>query len=120
MDIQNDLDLSAIRDKLETRRRLLGQLISDHQEEARPVELDQTRVGRVSRIEAIQDQEMAKETGRRRESEVGRIDAALQRIVDGDYGYCQACGEEIAVGRLELDPTVSVCIDCARNAEKSN
>ena len=118
MDLQNDLDLSVIRDKLRMRRREVEQLIEDHHGDARPVALDQTRVGRLSRMDALQGQEMAKATARRRESEVGRIEAALQRIAEGDYGYCLSCGEEIAVGRLERDPTASICIDCARAAEQ--
>jgi DnaK suppressor protein len=36
----------------------------------------------------------------------------------GDYGYCINCDEEIAVGRLRFDPSVAVCIECARNSEK--
>jgi DnaK suppressor protein len=79
----------------------------------RPVELDQTSVGRVSRIDAIQQQEMALAAERRRRELLGRIDAALGRIGSGDYGYCAHCGEEIAEARLKTDPTLLLCIKCA-------
>jgi len=64
-------------------------------------------------MDALQVQAMALETGRRREQEIRMIDAALERIEEGEYGYCVSCGEEILLKRLELDPTTPVCVDCA-------
>ena len=81
------------------------------------VELDQTRVGRLSRMDALQAQAMSKETGRRRRQKLLQIDAALQRVAEDEYGYCQECGEDIATARLEVDPTVLLCIDCAEAKE---
>ncbi len=74
---------------------------------------DQARLGRLSRMDAMQVQAMAGEVARRREVEIGRIDAGLKRIEEGEYGYCVSCGDEIAVKRLELDPTAPTCIACA-------
>lgn len=82
-----------------------------------PVELDQTRVGRLSRMDAMQAQAMSIETGRRRRQKLLQIDAALKRIEADDYGFCQACGEDIAPARLEVDPTVLLCINCASARE---
>jgi DnaK suppressor protein len=79
----------------------------------RPVELDQTSVGRLSRMDAMQGQVMAVATEQRRRDEARRVEAAIKRIDDGDYGYCISCGEEIAPKRLEVDPTVPICIRCA-------
>lgn len=107
------MDLKTLKTKLEERRAQLRQLTESSAESRRPVELDQTRVGRLSRMDALQDQAMQLETGRRREAELKRIAAALARIDEGDYGYCLSCGEEIAPRRLELDPTIAVCVDCA-------
>ena len=81
------------------------------------VELDQTRVGRLSRMDAMQAQAMSIETGRRRRQKLLQIEAALKRIDEDDYGFCQACGEEIAQARLEIDPTVILCITCASKRE---
>ena len=81
------------------------------------VELDQTRVGRLSRMDAMQAQAMSKETGRRRRQQLIQIEAALKRIESGDYGYCEECGEEIAAKRLAIDPTALFCIDCASARE---
>ena len=91
------------------------QHLSEVEEETRaPVELDQTSVGRVSRIDAIQVHEMALETERRRQIELQRIQAVLQRIEEGDYGFCMSCDAEISEKRLTLDPAVPLCIQCAK------
>jgi len=81
--------------------------------ERRPVELDQQAVGRLSRMDALQVQAMALETSRRRRNDLRRIEAALARMDEGEYGYCVECGEEIAMRRLELDPAAPLCIGCA-------
>jgi DnaK suppressor protein len=81
------------------------------------VELDQARVGRLSRMDAMQAQAMSIETGRRRRQKLIQIEAALQRIEGDDYGFCQECGEQIAPARLEVDPAVLLCIDCASARE---
>jgi len=82
-------------------------------ETRRPVELDQQSVGRLSRMDAMQAQEMASAQSRRRSAERRRLAAALARIAEGEFGYCQGCGEPIAPRRLELDPGHALCVDCA-------
>jgi len=81
------------------------------------VELDQTCVGRVSRMDALQGQAMALESQRRRELELRYIAAALQRMDQGDFGCCLECGEAIRYERLEYNPAVPLCITCASAAE---
>jgi DnaK suppressor protein len=81
------------------------------------VQLDQTTQGRLSRMDALQGQAMAQEVARRRETEIRRIDAALKRIQDGDYGYCVSCDGKVQVKRLDFDPSVPNCIKCARDGE---
>ncbi len=109
-----EIDAAAAKARLLTRRAELLRLTEATAEARRPVELDQARVGRLSRMDAIQSQAMSVETDRRRQIEVRRIDAALIRLDDGEYGFCAGCGEAIALKRLEFDPTTPVCIDCAR------
>jgi DnaK suppressor protein len=67
-------------------------------------------------IEVLQVEAMAIEADRRRSVELRQIEAALQRMADGRYGYCVTCGENIAPDRLEGDPTAVLCNDCARLA----
>ncbi len=77
------------------------------------VELQQDSVGRLSRMDALQQQAMAKAQARRRRQEFARIEAALARIEEGEWGWCATCGEAIAQGRLSNDPSVAVCVNCA-------
>lgn len=108
-----ELDPSAFRDRLIARRRELLELVDSSAESRRPVELDQTRVGRLSRMDALQNQAMSLEAERRRKAELLRIEASLKRLEAGDYGYCVTCGEQIPLRRLELDPTLPTCVHCA-------
>ena len=83
-------------------------------DEARaPVTLQQDSVGRLSRMDAMQQQAMAQAQERRRAAERTRIAAALTRLEEGEWGYCLGCGEEIAEKRLRHDPSVATCVGCA-------
>ena len=81
------------------------------------VELDQSKVGRLSRMDAIQIQQMGLASERRRKNELNALDAALKRIEQDDYGICIQCGNEINPKRLEIDPAVTLCIQCASAME---
>lgn len=102
------------RELLLQRQAELEVLTETGDEASKPVELDQTRVGRLSRMDAMQGQAMSLEAKRRREHELTRIVQALKRLELGEYGECLKCGEEIAVGRLEVDPAATLCINCAQ------
>jgi DnaK suppressor protein len=93
------------------RTELLG-LEKGSEETTRPVVLDQASVGRLSRMDAMQAQQMALETARRRQHELAKLDGALRRIESGEYGYCLVCGEEIDVRRLSVAPTSTRCVTC--------
>lgn len=82
-------------------------------EDRDPVELDQTRQGRLSRMDAMQSQAMAQASDARRTQQIARLKAALERLARGDFGGCMECGEPIAEARLENDPAATLCIDCA-------
>ena len=97
------------------RREQLLDIFETASQAAGTVELDQSRVGRLSRMDALQQQAMAQATVQRRSAELRRIAAALSRIEDNDFGYCLNCNEEIAPGRLAFDPSITLCIDCAES-----
>ena len=88
-------------------------------ESAAIVELDQSKVGRLSRMDAMQAQAMAQAAGHRREQMLRRIEAALERLDNDEYGYCKECDEPINPKRLEFDPTADLCIACASAAEQN-
>ena len=77
------------------------------------VTLDQTSVGRLSRMDAMQQQAMANATSQRRKAEITQAIAALARIQQGEFGYCVECGEDIAPKRLSHNPAIATCITCA-------
>lgn len=114
---RSDIDLLDMKRRLTERRMELLRLAGSTRDAVQPVALDQTSVGRLSRMDAMQVQAMALETERRRGIELTRIDAALQRIADDEFGYCRQCGEDIPAKRLEADPTTTVCVACARKRD---
>lgn len=82
------------------------------------VELDQTRQGRLSRMDAMQGQAMAQASEQRRVAQVRRLRHARARLNDGRYGECADCGEWIATARLQADPATLYCRDCASARER--
>jgi DnaK suppressor protein len=93
--------------------RELLDLVDSSAASRKPVDLDLKRVGRLSRMDALQNQAISLEAARRRRLELQRIEASLKRLEEGDYGYCVTCGEQIPLRRLELDPTLPTCVNCA-------
>ena len=107
---------SAVRDaraRLRSRREELLALSDMSANERNAVELDQQSVGRLSRMDALQRQAMAQASERARVVALHRIEQALRRIEDDEYGWCIKCGEEIAPKRLEADPSAAMCVSCA-------
>ena len=78
------------------------------------VELDQQSVGRLSRIDAIQSQAMAQAQKRRRNAMQVVLQAALKKIDEGEFGFCDDCGDEIGQSRLMANPIITKCISCIR------
>lgn len=107
-----------MRKRLLKLREELESMVETSEESSQVVELDQTRVGRLSRMDAMQAQQMAQASARRRKLMLRQISAALARIEKDDYGYCRSCDEPIAHKRLEFDPTALLCIKCANEAEQ--
>lgn len=84
----------------------------------RPVTLDQQSVGRVSRIDAIQQQQMALASQEQALLMIKRVELALHRIDSGIYGYCLHCEEPIAFARLQAQPFASLCLVCQSAKEQ--
>ena len=108
----NKNEIASIKLQLENKRSELLRWDEITQDDRKPVELDQSQVGRLSRMDAMQVQDMALEQERRREIEIKRINAALERIGEGEYGFCLKCGEDISPKRLKFDPSTPMCVDC--------
>lgn len=111
------MDSKLFRNELLSLRQSLREAQETGDQAEETVELDQTRVGRLSRMDALQAQAMSIETGRRRRQRLVQIEAALRRIDQDEYGYCQECGEDIPEARLKVDPAALLCIACASSRE---
>ncbi len=107
------IDIKLARQRLLARRDELKALSAMTADARETVVLDQQNVGRLSRMDALQQQEMAQATERHRNSELVRIEQALTLVDEGEYGYCLHCGEPIPDKRLEADPTATHCVRCA-------
>jgi len=109
-----EIKLKLFREQLISMRSCLEAIEKESKDSGDTVELDQSCVGRLSRMDAMQSQQMALETERRRQSQLIKISDALSRIDHDDFGYCFDCDEEIAIRRLKADPTNTKCINCAQ------
>lgn len=102
--------LPRLREELDELHQASGATI----EHRKPVELDQQSVGRLSRMDAMQQQAMATALDARRNGRIRALEAAIVRMMSDEFGWCSACGEFIGEKRLELDPTAMRCRECAK------
>lgn len=110
--------LRALEQRLRDKRAAIVELEEARRDSGAVVELDQSRTGRLSRMDAMQLQAMAKAGESRAREELQRIDAALKRLENGDFGYCMDCDEPIAAARLQANPTATLCVTCAAAREE--
>ena len=108
---EQEAELAAALRALQTDVEAILQAASD---EAKPVVLDQTSVGRLSRVDAMQQQAMAQASQGRRRIQLQQCKAALRALEDGDYGYCRKCDEPIGYPRLQANPAALLCVRCQR------
>ena len=105
-----DQQLEHFKQRLLDEKQKVQAILKSNEESSQPVELDQTSVGRLSRQDALQQQQMALAGRRQHEMRLQAIESALKRIETGDYGYCVQTDEEISLKRLELDPTAATAL----------
>lgn len=111
-------ELRACKERLLQMREAIRSLDDVRRAGSAVVELDQTRTGRLSRMDALQLQAMASAGRERARLELRRIDAALHRIREGTFGTCVECAEPIAVARLQAQPAAALCLACAEAREQ--
>ena len=102
--------LGRIRDELHASLRDRGAAVQ-------PVDLDEP-IGRLSRMEAIQQQKMAQATRRREELRLRMVVAALEADPEDELGWCKRCDEPIGYGRLSIRPEAPFCVTCQDLAER--
>ena len=109
--------ITQLRTQLIAQQQELTELLHNADATTKPVTLDQQSVGRVSRIDAIQQQQMAIANQQQTAQLLKRIELALQRIDNDEYGLCFQCEEPIAFARLQAQPFASLCIECQSASE---
>ncbi len=109
--------IKAFQKQLTTLYQQITESLSLNEETSKPVELDQTLQGRISRGDALQQQEMSKANLIRNKKHLLSIQEALKRIDDKEYGECLECGNDISIGRLNIMPDATLCIGCKEKAE---
>lgn len=109
----NEIELAGFTAKIQARLAEIADHSAAEKDAQAIVELDQQAVGRLSRMDALQNQAMAKAQQANRDIETRRLQAAMIRIQEGEFGYCEDCGDEIPKGRLNLDLAATKCVSCA-------
>ncbi len=112
-----EIDIPSLREKLLRLREEMEQTVRTSDDLSDIVELDQARVGRLSRMDAMQAQAMSQAAGIRRQATLVKIEAALSRMDKDEYGLCKSCEEAINPKRLEYDPAAVMCVSCAESIE---
>lgn len=111
------MDMTKLREQLASRKAALEAVADSAAQAGATVPLDQTRVGRLSRMDAMAQQAVVQATNHRRRRELADIDIALKKIANGSYGRCSECDEYIAEARLLASPSASLCLHCAQQRE---
>ena len=112
MDQLTPKQTQELRSLLQANKTKLEQQLLDAESATGVVTLDQSTVGRVSRVDAMQQQSMAVSTRAKAESTLRKVLIALERIDREDFGYCGQCDEPIQFNRLKVQPQASHCLKC--------
>lgn len=101
--------LLALKDELEL-------LLLESSASSKAVDLDQP-IGRLSRMDALQQQAMSKANRAAHQQRLVLIEAALLAIRSDRYGECRRCEEPIGFSRLNVRPESPFCLDCQKKSE---
>jgi DnaK suppressor protein len=113
-----DSQLEELRADLETLQVELQRQVEQTAEGSKPVDLDEP-IGRLSRMEAMQQQKMVEANRRAAQMRLDAISRARSALEAGEYGLCRLCDEPIGYRRLKAKPEVAVCIRCQSEREKA-
>ncbi len=114
------IDLETYRQRLADELAKVDEDLVEAKQAAGTVVLDQSSVGRLSRMDALQQQAMAHGILSRLDLRRRKLQAALARLEAGDFGLCCQCGVELEPERLHHDPSVVFCADCMAEREASD
>lgn len=104
-----------IREEIQTQIDSIKQNLSDFRERADSVGLDQP-IGRLSRMDSLTNQGILLSGMDKSKTRLARLEQALRKLDDPEFGYCPECGDEIAEKRLMALPESRLCTACAEEA----
>jgi len=113
----NHTPLDEFQKQLEAMKAEIESLLGLTSQDARPVDLD-LPIGRLSRADAMQMQEMAGTNRRQLEVRLQQVKGALKALEEGSYGSCRNCHGAINLARLEIRPESPFCIECQEMFEQ--
>lgn len=113
-----DDELEELHERLLELKEDLGRVLRSARESSRPVDLDDP-IGRLSRVDALQQQSMAKAHRKRVETRLRLTAQALELHKKGDYGFCRFCEEPIGYKRLKARPESPMCVACQSERERT-
>ena len=99
-------------DLLLSKREMLESQLSEFRDALKPVALDQTLQGRVSRMDAIQQQGVAVTAHKHPSTTLQKVASALKRFETQEFGHCRKCEEPIGYRRLKAQPESALCLSC--------
>ncbi len=119
MDELSDEQISRFGQALEALKLELEALIATTLDGTRPVDLDEP-IGRLTRMDAIQQQSMSSATRRGHDLRLRQVQQALNAIEQGEYGLCRRCEEPIGARRLEARPESPYCLECQDEIDRKH
>ena len=117
MSLLSPEQIAQLKELLLQQKTRLEESLKINEKNSEPIALDPAVFGRLSRMDAIQQQKMAEATMANNQLHLQRIEAALVAIDEGTYGECKSCGEGIPLARLQARPESFICIDCKQSRE---
>ena len=110
--MKDSQNLMVYRNQLQKSLSEIEEYLDKTEESAEAVSPDKS-LGRLSRMEAMQDQQLMLEARRRKKMQKVAVLSALQRIENNQFGDCIFCGKPISHERLEAAPESSTCVSCS-------
>ncbi len=101
-----------IRVEIEKRIHEAEQSLDTLREQTKPVP-PSVAIGRLTRMDAIQQKNMAETNLKSAEALIQKLEKALKNLENSDFGVCAACGNDIPMGRILAVPEAKICIQCA-------
>jgi len=105
--------------KLEIEQRIASEIektqssVDEYKEQTKPI-APENAIGRVSRMDAINNKSVVEAALRKAEEKLNKLLLVKDKIDDDDFGLCMRCGKEIPIGRILLMPQSRNCVGCAQ------